>query len=130
MAGEMDIDELRSRLAAGRKCEETVEGIVFSLVLPTPHAFRVAWEAARVDGDTQKAKVGREILEAAIVGWRGLEARHLTGEKGASAPVAFSPAARAILLDERQDYSDELAMKIYARMGERQEQYEAAEKNS
>lgn len=127
----MDLEALKARLAAGRQVKETVDAIEFSIVLPTPHAMRAKFDENVSPGyRVRQAKVSREILDDAIVGWQGMTERHFLPDGSTAIAVPFSAEARAMFLDEREDLADVLAIRVYARMAERKEQLQAAEKNS
>lgn len=126
----MEIEALKAQLEAARRCTETVAGVEFALLLPTEHSTRVAMEAARtVNGPLQQARAVRSLLDTAVVGWKGLTARHLLPE-AAPEPIEFSPASRELLLDSRQDIADALGVYVMARQHDRAQARQAAEKNS
>lgn len=123
----MDIAAFKARLDAARAFEHVAGGITFRLRLPTEHAWRLALESQRdAHGRLLEARALRAVLDESVVGWDGATAA-LFGE-GADA-LPFSPEARALLLDHRQDLADELAVALGVRLAERRAAREAAAKN-
>ena len=72
----MDVDQLKARVAAARRFDHTVDGVRFSLELPTEHALRVHTARARagaaLDTGTLMVLVSRAMLIEALrgLGWR------------------------------------------------------------
>lgn len=123
----MGVAEFKARLDAARAFEHVAGGVAFRLRLPTEHAWRLALESHRdPHGRLLEAKALRAVLDEAVVGWDGVT-EALFG--GGSAAIAFSPEARTLLLDERQDLADELAVALGVRLAERRAAREATAKN-
>lgn len=125
----MDFADLKAKLTKARELEVEADGAKFRLLLPSEHAWRVAVEENRgADGKVRQQRVSRALLESALLGWEGVSAGHLLAGGGAD-EVKFSPEARGILLDERQDIADELTLKLVKRLNERRAELESARKN-
>jgi len=126
----MEFSTLQAQIRAARQTSASVDGATFTLTLPSDHAWRIALEAHRDElGRFLQAEATYDVLSVAITGWEGVTARHLLAEAPAE-PLPFSAAARAELLDARQDIADELMQKIGAALAERRAAREAARKNS
>ncbi len=125
----MDLATLKGQIAAARKLEHAIEGATFQLRLPSDHAWRIAVEGSRdAAGNFLHAKAVREVLNTSLTGWTGVTAQHFLPEAPAS-EIPFSPAARAELLDCRQDIADELGAFLGEKLMARKVQLEAARKN-
>lgn len=125
----MDFAELKLQLETARLVEVGAAGAVFKLRLPTDHVWRKALEANRDSmGRLLEVRAMRALLDEALIDWSDVTARHFAPDAPAE-PIKFSPAARAELLDVRQDIADVLAMDIANKRRERREKLEAARKN-
>lgn len=125
----MDFADFKAKIAKSRELEVEVDGAKFRLLVPSEHAWRIAVEENRgPGGKVLQQRVSRHLLEASVVGWGGLLARHLLSG-GGEEPVPFTHEARSILLDERQDIADELTLKLMQRLNERRAELETARKN-
>jgi len=125
----MDLDSLAARLAAARQMEAKVDGATFKLEVPSEHAWRVTYEEHRnTAGDLLYARASRAILDKALIGWDGVTAKHLLPDAPEEA-IAFSPAARSMLLDARTDIADELKIALIDKANSAREAREAARKN-
>jgi hypothetical protein len=98
----MDFAKFKASLDKSREVEVEVDAAKFRMRLPTEHAWRLAYEQHK--GTQAHA---RAVVEASLVGWDGVLARHFLVGAG-DEPVPFSADAKAALLDERQDIGDEL----------------------
>lgn len=125
----MDFAAFKAALEAARAFEVQMAGATFKLRQPTDHAWRLAHER-HVDarGALLLASAMRELLNSAVVGWDGVTGRHFMADGTADA-LPFTPEARALLLDNRQDIADELSIALTRRVIERQNEREAAAKN-
>lgn len=125
----MDVAAFKARLEQARAFEHVVGGVTFRLRLPTEHAWRLALEANRdAHGKLLDARAMRVVLDQAVVGWERASQSLLDPEAG-EAPLPFSPEARALLLEERQDLADQLAVALGIKIAERRAAREAARKN-
>lgn len=120
----MDFAKFKASLDKSRECEVEVDEAKFRMRLPTEHAWRLAYELHK--GTQAHA---RAVVEASLVGWSGVRARHFLVGAGDEA-VDFSADAKVALLDERQDIGDELMVRLMEKVTERRSQVEAARKNS
>jgi hypothetical protein len=125
----MDAVAFKVALEAARSFEAEAGGAKFRLRMPTEHAWRLAFEGHRdTNGNLLQAKAMREVLDTAITGWDGVTQGHLLPE-GGDAALPFSPDARTLLLDGRQDIADALAEELANRLTARRKDREAAAKN-
>ncbi len=126
----MDLTTFKQQIEAARQVEFEVGQGKFRIRLPSDHVWRVALESNR-DGQGRviEAQAFRTILNTALVGWEGVTTRDLKPDAEA-APLPFSPEARELLLDNRQDIADALTIQIGVKLGERRQAREAAQKNS
>ena len=126
----MDLGEIKARLEAARRVEREVNGATFTLVMPTAHQWRVALQDNRDElGRVLEAKAYRQVLSKALVSWRGLKASDLVPEAPAD-EVPFTPDARELLLDTRQDIADELTIGVGAWLADQRTKREEQLKNS
>lgn len=127
----MDALELRNQLEASRRFELEIRGIRFKLKLPSELARRNAIQNNRDrHGRMMEAQATRAILDAAVIGWEGLKAKHIM--PSSSKPedeVKFSADALAMLLEDATEISDELIFGVMDRVLKRDAEREAAEKN-
>lgn len=125
----MDAAAFKAQLDAARGFTAEAGGASFRLRLPTEHAWRLALEQHRDDrGRLLEARAFRAVLDAALVGWEGVTGRTVSPAAPAD-PLPFSPDARALLLDHRQDIADELAVALGLELSRRRAAREDAEKN-
>lgn len=128
----MDVDQLKARVAAARRFDHTVDGVRFSLELPTEHALRVHTARARagaaLDTGTLMVLVSRAMLIEALRGWDGVTAAHFLSEAEPEA-VAFDASLVADLVDAQPMWAAQLVNALYERLGERRSRIEAAQKN-
>jgi hypothetical protein len=125
----MDFAELQKRFEQSRRCDVTVQGIAFALLLPHPNDVRVAFE----EQARSQSAAFRVLLERAITGWQRCTIAHLlqdAPEADAGKPLEYSPEACALLLRARQDITDELTVAVSEERARRLELREAARKNS
>ena len=125
----MDFAAFKVALEASRSFEASVNGAKFQMRMPTEHAWRMAHETHRgVNGDLLLSAAMREILNAAVVGWEGVTGKDFLAD-GTQEPLPFTPAARSILLDNRQDIADLLSIEVTRRVLARQKERDEAAKN-
>jgi hypothetical protein len=125
----MEFASLKVQLEAARRIEATIDGALFDLRLPSDHAWRVAVESNRdAAGRVLETRAMRALLDAALVGWQKVTAKHFAADQPEEA-VAFSPAARSELLDVRQDIADELVYALAEKRRERRAKMEEGRKN-
>lgn len=125
----MDISTLQAQIRAARQISLSAGGITFSLELPSDHAWRTILESNRDEaGNLLYCQAANAMLGKAITGWSGATVRDLLPD-GNEEALDFSPAARAELLDARQDIADELMAEVGKRLAERRDKRDAARKN-
>lgn len=125
----MDFQALKAQLEASRRLEVEVAGATFTLVIPPEHTWRRLFESnTDAMGRVLLAAAMRAVLAEAIVGWKDLTARHFLPD-APEEPVAYSPAAKAELLDVCQDISDVLAEEAAKRRRAQRDKREAIRKN-
>lgn len=125
----MDFNLFKTQLESARQVEVVIDERKFRIRLPADHVWRVALESNRdTEGRVIEAQAFRVILNTALIGWEGVTTRDLMPD-AACEPLPFSPEARALLLDNRQDIADVLTVHIGAKLRERREAREAAQKN-
>jgi hypothetical protein len=124
----MELSAILEQIERERRVEIPAGGATFQVKLPSEYAWRVAIEShTDAAGRTQFAAVSRVVLEAAVVGWSGVTARHF----GLSNDEAVACSAQALLslLEWRSDISDDLITEISRLRRERAAKFEAAQKN-
>lgn len=126
----MPLVELKAAIEAARQFTVPLGAATFTLRLPSEHDCRVRLERHRdAAGVPLFTEAARALLDTALVGWSGVTEADLF-EGAAATPLPFSVEARALLLDHRLDWADELTIALSAKRQQRAEQREAARKNS
>jgi|SRR4029453_9374778 hypothetical protein len=125
----MDISELKAKIAAARYKEVDINGSTYCLSIPHDHAWRCEIER-HIDKDMRvlQAAAFRNILQMALTGWRNVKTTDLEADLPEE-PLAFSPEARELLLDHRQDIADTLARAIGEFIMEQRERHATQTKN-
>jgi hypothetical protein len=130
----MDFNTLRASVLASRRFTATVEalpGAEFTLQAPTRHEAKLHaleyFTAGAVPG-VAGLKAQRAMLQAALVGWAGVGVSAIGVQD--DAPLAFTPDAAELLIDERPDVADALMTQVVQRVVERDTRFEVASKNS
>jgi hypothetical protein len=126
----MDLSDIKRAAEAEREFSHTVDGITFSLRLPTAHEVRcVASDSGATRGGVVRAQ--RATTELAIIGWTGAKVAHiLPNHKHGEDELAFEDGATAVLLDARQDIADALWEPLLERLDAQRRTTEATAKNS
>jgi hypothetical protein len=125
----MDFVSLKTQIEKSRELEVKSGGVTFRMRLPTEYRWRQVTEKhTDENGVVRKSSVGRELTEAALLAWEGLKAEHILAGAGEEA-VPFSVDAVLLLLDERQDMADDLAMAMIRALNKRRTEAENTRKN-
>lgn len=125
----MDYPVFKQQLEAARKGEASVDGITFTMRLPTEYELSVAREATREEnGLYNNVRAMRTVLVDAVKGWSGCTTRHIL-PSAAAEPLDFSPTALADLLDNRQDILAALIAEVMIQRRQRLERHEEEAKN-
>lgn len=130
----MDWADVARRANAARELSHAIDGRSFRLRLPTQEQVRILVLQHGTPGTASDAELaewlrfGRELLEAALVGWDGVTLADIL--EGADAdPVEWDAAGVPLLLDAQPDWSTELQRVVNEAMVARRERIEAARKN-
>src|SRR5262245_5882871 len=125
----MDINELKAKIKSARYKEVDINGSTFCVSIPHDHAWRCEIER-HVEADSRflRAVAYRGILNMALTGWRNVKTTDVQPELPEE-PLEFSPEARELLLDYRQDIADEITRVIGEYLVEQRERHEHQVKN-
>src|SRR5262245_28820736 len=125
----MDLAELKAKIAAARYKEVDINGSTYCLSIPHDHAWRCEIER-HVDKDLRvlQAAAFRAVLRMALTDWRNVKTTDIQPDLPEE-PLPFSTDARELLLDHRQDITDELTRVIGQYIIDQRERHQAEIKN-
>lgn len=124
------IAELKLALEASRQRQITLAGATFTLRLPPQHEWRRAAESHRDShGRVMETVAFRELLEKSIVMWANVPAAWLDESLTDKGLLDFGAETKTLLLDARQDIADRLTIALAEFRSERDQKFEALEKN-
>lgn len=127
----MDAAEIRARVLAGLSFEHALGDTCWQLRLPTRQRERELVRAHAGGGTLDQAAFSVALVREGVTGWSGVRLGDLLGaaEADAATPLAFDADTCELLLAERTDWLDALAVAMLGRMQARRDALEAAEKN-
>lgn len=125
----MDFDAFKKQLDAARSLTCTVEGIEFTLTLPTEYDMAAANEDYRdSQGRPNNVRAMRGLLLQSVGGWKGATTKHVL-PTATEESLDFSYGALGALLDARQDIVASLVGEILMARQTRLKRQEEAAKN-
>lgn len=129
----MDIAALKRKAEAAREFQEQVDGMSFTLRLPTRHEFEVEAARARayVGGGVDPAafvKLKRSLLVRGLVSWAGVTVDSLDPGAGAD-EVELAEGAADLLFEARGDIEEALWTRFIVERAKREKKQDDAEKN-
>lgn len=128
----MELEAIRRKAQAARQFEVTLAaGVVVEMRAPTKHESTVAYmENSGAAKAASQVRWQRALLVVAIIGWRGVQLRHLLPDaSNGEELVAFEPGAADLLLDAQPDWADQLLAELVPRLAGRQAAEDTAAKN-
>jgi len=122
--------EIEAAIIEARRAEfQIVDGPKFIVLVPMAFDWRAAYSAVKAEtGQINDAAGQRRIVVGAIAGWSGIRESDL-GLPGDD-EVPFDPSLKGMVVDLRQDWSDELILYFLGRKREEEAKWESARKNS
>jgi hypothetical protein len=125
---DIDLQDLRLRAQRVREFDFRLDGeVLFHLRHPSRYEAERIFVRHRGD----MAALLRHLVETSIIGWAGVCVRHAVPEaKHGDQPLAWSPEAAELILDERTEWIDAIGTAIVNRMTERHARMDDTRKNS
>lgn len=127
----MELDQIERIARASREFTDTFEGVTVTMRIPTRHEVRLA--IAQSPAETPEArllKAQRAMLIDAVVGWSGVQVKHLVPDVPEDGGVDHHRSAVEILLDAQPHWAERWQELLVNRMAERRSVEESAEKKS
>lgn len=134
----MELEDLQRRALAARQfdviVDQGVDGIgpiAFTLRVPTRHEASLAYmEGASGSKAASDVRFERALLVRAVIGWSGVQVRHVLPESPQAADdIEPDPAAIVLVLDAQPAWEDTLMPELLSRLNERQVAQDTAAKN-
>ncbi len=134
----MELDDLKRRARAARQFQVVVQSgvdgiavVTMQLCVPTRHEASVAYmhssDGARAITDV---RFERALLLSSIVGWSGVQVRHVLPESPqAGDAIEYDSAAVALVLDAQPAWEDLLLPELLTRLTARNTALDTATKN-
>ena len=128
----VDLLDLRLRVERARQLRHRIVEREFALCYPSRHEWRRIVGLARdAQGRLDEVAAGRALVLASLTGWSSVTVADAYPEsKVGTEPLAFTPMAVDLVLDEQPAWADELLAVIFAAKTAREDAIEATRKNS
>ena len=131
----LDIHDLRRKVLAAREFSLVIDGVSFTLRVPSEHQVQVASLRSGL-GSGERHEQGaallllrRRLLEEALIGWAGAKVSHLVPGYEPDEALDFDPDAVPLLLDVQGGWAQQLDEALVMRLAERHKPQDTAEKN-
>lgn len=126
----MDINDLRRKVLAAREFSLVIDGVTFTLRVPSEHQVQVASLRSGLGNDSAAMPLlRRRLLEEALIHWAGAQVSHLVPGHEPDEPLDFDAEVVPLLLDVQAEWAQQLDEALVLRLAERRKPQDTAEKN-
>jgi hypothetical protein len=130
----MDLADIQRQALAARELPAPPQAagrVTATLRIPTRHEVQLALQRAGPQDDAGRmVTLERHLLEAAVVGWAGVQLRDVLPGHPNDDAMLHEAGAVPLLLDAQPDWAQAWGLVLFEAMRQSRQTQDAAEKNS